>query len=68
MDFYIRPSNQGLVGETWPSKQECRQWGAHFTHIAGIHGQSKRSAQSVAVSGGYVDDEDHGEWFLYTGR
>ncbi|XP_027772787.1 E3 ubiquitin-protein ligase ORTHRUS 2-like [Solanum pennellii] len=24
-------------------------------------------AQSVALSGGYEDDEDHGEWFLYTG-
>ncbi|KAF5937708.1 hypothetical protein HYC85_025214 [Camellia sinensis] len=24
--------------------------------------------QSVALSGGYEDDEDHGEWFLYTGR
>jgi len=22
----------------------------------------------VALSGGYQDDEDHGEWFLYTGR
>ncbi|KAH7578503.1 hypothetical protein JRO89_XS01G0390100 [Xanthoceras sorbifolium] len=24
--------------------------------------------QSVVLSGGYKDDEDHGEWFLYTGR
>lgn len=61
--------NQGLlVGECWPSRQECRQWGAHFTTIGGIHGQSDRGAQSVVLSGGYVDDQDHGEWFLYTGR
>ncbi|KAL8519931.1 hypothetical protein ACS0TY_010750 [Phlomoides rotata] len=56
-----------LVGETWEDRMECRQWGAHFTHVAGIHGQSDYGAQSVALSGGYEDDEDHGDWFLYTG-
>ncbi|KAK4357691.1 hypothetical protein RND71_023301 [Anisodus tanguticus] len=56
-----------LVGETWEDRFECRQWGAHFPHVAGIAGQSDYGAQSVALSGGYEDDEDHGEWFLYTG-
>jgi E3 ubiquitin-protein ligase UHRF1 len=56
------------VGETWEDRLECRQWGAHFPHVAGIAGQSTYGAQSVALSGGYEDDEDHGEWFLYTGR
>lgn len=61
--------NQGvLVGESWEDRLECRQWGAHFPHVAGIAGQSNYGAQSVALSGGYEDDEDHGEWFLYTGR
>jgi len=61
--------NQGLlVGESWGDRLECRQWGAHFIPIGGIAGQSDRGAQSVVLSGGYVDDEDHGEWFLYTGR
>ncbi|KAL6864924.1 hypothetical protein ACP4OV_016075 [Aristida adscensionis] len=55
------------VGETWEDRLECRQWGAHFPHVAGIAGQSTYGAQSVALSGGYADDEDHGEWFLYTG-
>lgn len=60
--------NQGvLVGETWEDRMECRQWGAHLPHVAGIAGQSDYGAQSVALSGGYEDDEDHGEWFLYTG-
>ncbi|KAL3500952.1 hypothetical protein ACH5RR_035401 [Cinchona calisaya] len=60
--------NQGvMVGETWEDRMECRQWGAHFPHVAGIAGQSDYGAQSVALSGGYEDDEDHGEWFLYTG-
>ena len=61
--------NQGvLVGECWEDRLECRQWGAHFPHVAGIAGQSNNGAQSVVLSGGYQDDEDHGEWFLYTGR
>ncbi|MQL78777.1 hypothetical protein Taro_011207 [Colocasia esculenta] len=55
------------VGRTWDDRMECRQWGAHFPHVAGIAGQSDYGAQSVALSGGYEDDEDHGEWFLYTG-
>ncbi|KAL0920149.1 hypothetical protein M5K25_009263 [Dendrobium thyrsiflorum] len=56
-----------LVGESWEDRMECRQWGAHLPHVAGIAGQSGYGAQSVALSGGYEDDEDHGEWFLYTG-
>ena len=57
-----------LVGEIWEDRLACRQWGAHLPHVAGIAGQSTYGAQSVALSGGYIDDEDHGEWFLYTGR
>ncbi|TVU18687.1 hypothetical protein EJB05_34798, partial [Eragrostis curvula] len=49
------------------SRLECRQWGVHLPHIAGIAGQANHGAQSVVLSGGYQDDEDHGEWFLYTG-
>ncbi|CAH9074010.1 unnamed protein product [Cuscuta epithymum] len=60
--------NQGvLVGESWKFRVECSQWGVHRPHVAGIAGQSKHGAQSVVLSGGYEDDEDHGEWFLYTG-
>lgn len=63
------PRGQGvLVGECWEDRMECRQWGAHLPHVAGIAGQSDYGSQSVALSGGYEDDEDHGEWFLYTGR
>lgn len=66
---YDPERNQGvLVGECWADRLECRQWGVHFPHVSGIAGQSEYGAQSVVLSGGYVDDEDHGEWFLYTGR
>ncbi|XP_020580805.1 E3 ubiquitin-protein ligase ORTHRUS 2-like [Phalaenopsis equestris] len=56
-----------MVGEYWEDRLECRQWGVHLPHVSGIAGQSGYGAQSVALSGGYEDDEDHGEWFLYTG-
>ncbi|KAK8537738.1 hypothetical protein V6N12_043886 [Hibiscus sabdariffa] len=60
--------NRGvLVGDTWEDRLECRQWGGHFPPIKGIAGQKEHGAQSVVLSGGYKDDEDHGEWFLYTG-
>ncbi|KAL1347417.1 hypothetical protein AAHE18_07G003800 [Arachis hypogaea] len=29
--------------------------------------RAKKTGKANACSGGYVDDEDHGEWFLYTG-
>ncbi len=44
---------QGVrVGEFWKDRLDCRQWGAHFTHVAGIAGQSGQGAQSVVLSGG----------------
>lgn len=62
------PRGQGIrVGEFWKDRLDCRQWGAHFPHVAGIAGQSGVGAQSVVLSGGYEDDKDEGEWFLYTG-
>ncbi|KDD73129.1 YDG/SRA domain-containing protein, partial [Helicosporidium sp. ATCC 50920] len=62
------PRGQGIrVGEWWKDRLDCRQWGAHFPHVAGIAGQSNVGAQSVVLSGGYEDDMDEGEWFLYTG-
>ncbi|KAL4443565.1 hypothetical protein ABPG75_011302 [Micractinium tetrahymenae] len=62
------PRGTGIrVGEWWKDRLDCRQWGAHFPHVAGIAGQSNVGAQSVVLSGGYEDDRDEGEWFLYTG-
>lgn len=47
------PSLQGIkVGEWWKDRLDCRQWGAHFPHVAGIAGQSNVGAQSVVLSGG----------------
>ncbi|EPS68062.1 hypothetical protein M569_06710, partial [Genlisea aurea] len=56
-----------LVGESWDLRMECRQWGVHYPPVAGIAGKAHYGAQSIVVSGGYQDDEDHGEWLIYTG-
>lgn len=56
-----------LVGETWENWIGCRQWGAHVSHNEGISGQADYGVQSVALSCGKEDDEDHGDWFIYTG-
>lgn len=62
------PRGLGIrVGDCWKDRLDCRQWGAHFPHVAGIAGQSNVGAQSVVLSGGYEDDRDEGDWFLYTG-
>jgi hypothetical protein len=34
-----------LVGDHWRDRLDCRQWGAHFPHVAGIAGQSGAGAQ-----------------------
>lgn len=61
--------NRGiLVGQCFDDRHQCGQWGVHRPPVAGISGQQKYGSQSVVLSGGYVDDEDHGEWFIYTGR
>jgi len=56
------------LGESREDRLECRRWGAHLPHIARIAGLSRFGAQLVTLSGGYEDDEDHGDWFLCTGR
>ncbi|KAL3839227.1 hypothetical protein ACJIZ3_023818 [Penstemon smallii] len=55
-----------ITPENDPERKLGVLWRPHFPHFPGIFGQSEHGAQSVALSGGYEDDEDHGEWFLYT--
>ncbi|CAD6238967.1 GSCOCG00008581001-RA-CDS [Cotesia congregata] len=41
--------------------------GVHRPHVAGIHGRENECAYSLVLSGGYEDDVDNGDEFLYTG-
>lgn len=39
----------------------------HRPHIAGIHGRETDCAYSLVLSGGYEDDVDNGDEFIYSG-
>ena len=56
------------VGQMFADREECRLAGVHNAGIAGIAGYSGgQPAESIVVSGGYKDDEDHGNLIIYTG-
>ena len=40
----------------------------HLPTMAGIFGEPEKGAYSIAVSGGYEDNVDHGESFTFTGE
>lgn len=55
------------VGETFDTRAELRAAGLHRPLVNGISGSGENGAESIVLSGGYVDDEDHGDRILYTG-
>ncbi|KAF6212932.1 hypothetical protein GE061_010644 [Apolygus lucorum] len=55
------------VGTMWKYRFQVAESGVHRTQVAGIHGRDKEGAFSIALSGGYEDDVDNGDEFLYTG-
>jgi E3 ubiquitin-protein ligase UHRF1 len=55
------------VGKTWKNRAECRKDGVHTPLEAGIFGDSVLGAYSIVLSGGYKDDKDLGNTFIYTG-
>ncbi len=42
--------------------------GIHRPLQAGICGPAQLGAESIVLSGGYIDDEDHGDIIIYTGH
>jgi putative restriction endonuclease len=55
------------VGATFINRMALSAAGVHRQTQAGISG-GKDGADSIVVSGGYVDDEDHGAVIIYTGH
>lgn len=41
--------------------------GVHRPPVGGIHGRENEGCYSIVLSGGYEDDVDNGDEFLYTG-
>ncbi|XP_053593954.1 E3 ubiquitin-protein ligase UHRF1 isoform X2 [Microplitis demolitor] len=55
------------VGMSWKYRLQVSEVGLHRPHVAGIHGRENECAYSLVLSGGYEDDVDNGDEFLYTG-
>jgi putative restriction endonuclease len=53
------------VGTTYANRTELRA--IHPPPMGGIHGNASEGADSIVVSGGYVDDQDLGDVIIYTG-
>ncbi|KAJ7479817.1 PUA-like domain-containing protein [Mycena latifolia] len=66
IDTRYGPPKKVPVGTRWDTRQECSEAGVHKPTVAGISG-SKDGAFSIVMSGGYEDDTDEGETFVYTG-
>ncbi|KAF7346339.1 E3 ubiquitin-protein ligase ORTHRUS 2 [Mycena sanguinolenta] len=56
------------VLSTFLNRKECSHAGVHAHTFKGIHGSKDEGAYSVVMSGGYEDDQDKGETFIYTGE
>lgn len=56
------------VGSVFPDRKALRKAEIHLPLINGIHGDRDEGADSIVMSGGYVDDEDHGDLIIYTGQ
>uniref|UniRef100_A0A8D8VVT0 RING-type E3 ubiquitin transferase n=1 Tax=Cacopsylla melanoneura TaxID=428564 RepID=A0A8D8VVT0_9HEMI len=55
------------VGQTFLYRVQASEAGVHRPHVSGIHGREDVGAFSLVLSGGYEDDVDDGDSFLYTG-
>jgi putative restriction endonuclease len=55
------------VGASFKNRTELRASSVHPPLQSGIHGTKSEGADSIVVSGGYPDDEDHGDVIIYTG-
>jgi putative restriction endonuclease len=72
----LKPEKETLIGEitgvsagtTFPDRRSLHEAGIHRPLQAGIAGAAKAGAESIVLSGGYVDDEDFGDEILYTGH
>ena len=56
------------IGQEFPTRLACHRAGVHRMPVDGIAGYGEgKPAESIVISGGYDDDEDHGNLIIYTG-
>ncbi|MEU3570138.1 YDG/SRA domain-containing protein [Kitasatospora sp. NPDC036755] len=56
------------VGRSFANRRELAASKVHRPLQAGICGTAEFGAESIVISGGYEDDEDHGDVIVYTGQ
>lgn len=56
------------VGQLFVDRRELHDANVHRPIQAGISGTRADGADSICISGGYVDDEDYGDYLIYTGH
>lgn len=60
---------EGIEWGAWfASRMDASRAGVHRPPMHGISGTGASGADSIVVSGGYEDDEDHGDVIRYTGH
>ncbi|MDJ0820466.1 MAG: YDG/SRA domain-containing protein [Paracoccaceae bacterium] len=55
------------IGTQFADRRELYDFGIHRALQADIVGQEAVGAESIVLSGGYVDDADYGSSIIYTG-
>ncbi len=56
------------VGQLFIDRKELAAAFVHAPLQGGISGKGSDGADSIVLSGGYSDDEDHGDYIIYTGQ
>ena len=56
------------IGQVFVDRAELHELGVHMPTQAGISGSKAEGADSVVVSGGYPEDQDLGDYIIYTGH
>lgn len=56
------------VGSTFASRAALSRTRVHRPLMGGISGNGREGADSIVVSGGYIDDQDFGDELIYTGH
>jgi putative restriction endonuclease len=56
------------IGSTFASRPALSQARVHRPRMGGISGNGREGADSIVVSGGYIDDQDFRDELIYTGH
>ncbi len=68
MPKYFGTPDGMFVGRIFVDRNALAADGWHPPLQGGIHGNAHEGADSIVLSGGYKDDEDFGDYIIYTGH